>query len=243
LRKGQAAKAAEKSIALEFVGLEGAGQTVLRADSSITRKYGGAGLGLAITRRLVDMYAGQIHVRKRAGEGKRIHVTLLRVRLRSISEESPCRRAKWPLRSSSRPAPPRLGGSSAAQLLLVEDNPVNQKAVVAILGKKGYRIDIANHGREAIEQLEGAEAPYDVVLMDVQMPVLDGLETTRLLRRNPKWEEAPIIAMTAHAMSGDRERCLEAGMSAYISKPVQPANLVSTVERYLEATASPAQVN
>jgi len=127
--------------------------------------------------------------------------------------------------------------------LLVEDNPVNQKVVVAILGKKGYRIDIANHGREAIEKLEGAEAPYDLVLMDVQMPVLDGLETTRLLRRNPKWEEAPIIAMTAHAMSGDRERCLEAGMSAYISKPVQPANLVSTVERYLEATASPAQVN
>ena len=79
--------------------------------------------------------------------------------------------------------------------------------------------------------------------MDVQMPVLDGLETTRLLRRNPKWEEAPIIAMTAHAMSGDRERCLEAGRSAYISKPVQPAHLVSTVERYLEATASPAQVN
>ncbi|HYK61008.1 MAG TPA: ATP-binding protein, partial [Bryobacteraceae bacterium] len=79
MRKGQAAKAAEKSIALEFVGLEGAGQTVLQADSSITRKYGGAGLGLAITRRLVDMYAGQIHVRKRAGEGKRIHVTLLRV--------------------------------------------------------------------------------------------------------------------------------------------------------------------
>ena len=135
------------------------------------------------------------------------------------------------------------GGSSAAGLLLVEDNPVNQKVVVAILGRKGYRIDIANHGREAIEQLEGAEAPYDVVLMDVQMPVLDGLETTRLLRRNPKWEEVPIIAMTAHAMSGDRERCLEAGMSAYISKPVQPANLVSTVERYLEATASPAQVN
>ena len=87
----------------------------------------------------------------------------------------------------------------------------------------------------------GAEAPYDVFLMDVQMPVLDGLETTRLLRRNPKWEEAPIIAMTAHAMSGDRERCLEAGRSAYISKPVQPAHLVSTVERYLEATASPAQ--
>jgi CheY-like chemotaxis protein len=74
------------------------------------------------------------------------------------------------------------------------------------------------------------------------MPVLDGLETTRILRRNPKWEEVPIIAMTAHAMSGDRERGLEAEMSAYISKPVQPANLVSTVERYLAATA-PVQVN
>lgn len=189
------------------------------------------------------MYAGQIHVESQQGKGSVFTVTL------------PFDSA--PVPSQTSPPPVREGISatlmtarsaaaardSEARLLLVEDNPVNQKVVVAILGKKGYRIDIANHGREAIRKLEEADAPYDVVLMDVQMPVLDGLETTRMLRRNPRWGELPIIAMTAHAMSGDRERCLEAGMSAYISKPVQPANLVSTVERYLAAAGASARVN
>ena len=118
-------------------------------------------------------------------------------------------------------------------MLLVEDNPVNQKLVLAILRKKGYHIDVANHGREALQKIETAETPYEVVLMDVQMPILDGLEATRLLRRDPRWGDLPIIAMTAHAMTGDRERCLEAGMNGYISKPVQPAHLVATVEQYL----------
>jgi CheY-like chemotaxis protein len=94
---------------------------------------------------------------------------------------------------------------------------------------------VANHGREALAKLEAPGARYDLILMDVQMPVLDGLEATRLIRRNENWENIPIIAMTAHAMNGDRERCLEAGMDAYISKPVQPAHLISTIEKQLAA--------
>jgi CheY-like chemotaxis protein len=129
-----------------------------------------------------------------------------------------------------------------SKLLLVEDNPVNQKLVLAILRKKGYRIDVANHGREAIEKIEAAEIPYVAVLMDVQMPVLDGLETTRHLRRDPRWTELPIIAMTAHAMTGDRERCLQAGMNGYISKPVQPAHLIATVEEFLNHQVTSHQV-
>jgi CheY-like chemotaxis protein len=120
-----------------------------------------------------------------------------------------------------------------ARLLLVEDNLVNQKVVLAMLRKKGYRIDIANDGQEALNKLESAHDPYDLVLMDVQMPVLDGLEATRMLRRDPRWERLPVVAMTAHAMTGDREKCLEAGMSGYISKPVQPAHLITTVEQHL----------
>jgi CheY-like chemotaxis protein/HPt (histidine-containing phosphotransfer) domain-containing protein len=132
-------------------------------------------------------------------------------------------------------AAPALPG---ARLLLVEDNLVNQKVVLAILRKKGYQIDVANHGREALDKLAAPDAAYNLVLMDVQMPVLDGLETTRCIRRDPRWEDIPIIAMTAHAMNGDRERCLRVGMDAYISKPVQPAHLVSTIEKHLAAPSS-----
>jgi len=121
------------------------------------------------------------------------------------------------------------------RLLLVEDNLVNQKVVLAILRKKGFQIDVANHGREALNKLNAPDAVYHLILMDVQMPVLDGLETTRCIRRDPRWESIPIIAMTAHAMNGDRERCLQVGMDAYISKPVQPAHLISTIEKHLAA--------
>jgi CheY-like chemotaxis protein len=95
------------------------------------------------------------------------------------------------------------------------------------------RIDIADNGRDAIEKLEFADTPYDAVLMDVQMPVLDGLEATRRLRRDARFRELPIIAMTAHAMSSDRERCLEAGMNGYVSKPVDAAQLLSAIEQFV----------
>jgi CheY-like chemotaxis protein/HPt (histidine-containing phosphotransfer) domain-containing protein len=125
--------------------------------------------------------------------------------------------------------------------LLVEDNLVNQKVVMAILRKQGFNIDVANDGREALTKIEAGN--YHLVLMDIQMPVLDGLETTRAIRRDPRWQSLPIIAMTAHAMNGDRERCLQAGMNAYISKPVQPAHLISMVETHLTSRVpeAPAQ--
>ncbi len=116
---------------------------------------------------------------------------------------------------------------------MVEDNLVNQKVVLAVLRKKGFRMDVANDGREALAKLEAPGAAYDLILMDVQMPVLDGLEATRCIRRNPRWSRLPIVAMTAHAMNGDRERCLAAGMDAYVSKPVQPAHLIATIEKHL----------
>ena len=120
-----------------------------------------------------------------------------------------------------------------ARLLLVEDNAVNQRVVLAMLRKKNYAIDVANNGQEALDKLERAAEPYNLILMDVQMPVLDGLETTKAIRRNTNWDYLPIIAMTAHAMIGDRERCLQAGMNAYISKPVQQAGLIAVIEQYL----------
>jgi len=118
-----------------------------------------------------------------------------------------------------------------ARILVVEDNQVNQKVVSAVLRKRGFAVEIANDGREALAQLEAAA--FDLVLMDVQMPVLDGLEATSIIRQNARWSGLPIVAMTAHAMNGDRERCLAAGMDGYIAKPVHPTDLVHAIEQFL----------
>ncbi|MEQ1884699.1 MAG: ATP-binding protein [Bryobacteraceae bacterium] len=195
-----------------------------QADGSITRKYGGTGLGLAITRRLSEMLGGEARVESKVGKGSKFTVTI------------PCEAAQASAVTLSQPLIPSgfaSGKVRAAHLLLVEDNLINQKVVLAVLRKYPYRIDIASNGQEAIEKLEQSAGTYDLVLMDVQMPVLDGLETTRLIRRDKRWQTLPIIAMTAHAMNGDRERCLQAGMSGYVSKPVQPTHLLSTIEYHL----------
>jgi signal transduction histidine kinase/CheY-like chemotaxis protein/HPt (histidine-containing phosphotransfer) domain-containing protein len=194
-----------------------------QADSSISRKYGGTGLGLAITKRLVEMQGGQIRVESRVGRGSTFTVEI-------PFEIAPATAPAVEPRPREQAAVPAARG---ARLLLVEDNAVNQRVVQAMLRKKDYAIDVANNGQEALEKLEHAAEPYNLILMDVQMPVLDGLETTRAIRRNANWNNLPIIAMTAHAMIGDRERCLQAGMNAYISKPVQQAGLIEVIEQYL----------
>jgi CheY-like chemotaxis protein/HPt (histidine-containing phosphotransfer) domain-containing protein len=194
-----------------------------QADSSISRKYGGTGLGLAITKRLVELQGGQIRVESRVGRGSTFTVE---IPFEIAEVAAPMIE---PLHNQQIAAP----ATRQARLLLVEDNAVNQRVVLAMLRKKDYKIDVANNGQEALDKMERAAEMYNLILMDVQMPVLDGLETTRSIRRNAKWNNLPIIAMTAHAMIGDRERCLQAGMNAYVSKPVQQAGLIAVIEQYL----------
>ena len=202
-----------------------------QADGSISRKYGGTGLGLAITRKLVEMHGGDVSVTSTVGTGSTFRITL---------PPDVCLTETGPGVENLTPAKQQVVQSenpSAPSILVVEDNHVNQKVVTAILRKRGYHVDVANHGRQALEYLE--LLAYQLVLMDVQMPVLDGLEATRAIRRDPRFRNLPIVAMTAHAMSGDRERCLASGMNGYIAKPLNPSTLLAVVEEHLNPKERP----
>jgi signal transduction histidine kinase len=194
-----------------------------QADGSISRKFGGTGLGLAITRSLTELHGGEIQVHSELGRGSTFSVTL-----KCEADAANCIPLEKHLAASST----SNASGSPVRILVVEDNHVNQKVVTAVLRKRGFSIELANDGQEALNKL-AQSVEFDLVLMDVQMPVLDGLEATRMIRKEPRWSRLPIIAMTAHAMNGDKERCLEAGMNGYISKPVHPSLLLSTVDEFL----------
>ncbi|MBX9603958.1 MAG: response regulator [Bryobacteraceae bacterium] len=205
-----------------------------QADGSISRKYGGTGLGLAITRSLVEIHGGEITVDSEPGRGSTFAVRL------------PYQEAPAEARQEAHPVSPVSAGDRHAadpartvRVLVVEDNNVNQRVVTAILKKRNWMVEIANDGREALDRLEDVPADhFSLILMDVQMPQLDGLEATRRIRQERRWDQLPIVAMTAHAMNGDRERCLQVGMNGYVSKPVQPAHLLSVLDQYIRNQVS-----
>ncbi len=201
-------------------------QPFAQADNSTTRKFGGTGLGLAISKRLAEAMGGRIGVEGEPDGGTTFWFTACL----AIGEAPPREAEIEPRVNGVAPGWPAAGGRP--RLLVVEDNAVNQRVAVRMLQKLGYRVDVAANGREAVEAV--ATVPYDLVLMDCQMPEMDGYEASTVIRRRePSYCHMPIIAMTANAMQGDRERCLEAGMDDYIAKPVKIEALRAAVERWL----------
>ncbi|SPE39085.1 conserved hypothetical protein [Candidatus Sulfopaludibacter sp. SbA3] len=201
------------------IGIPAAAQKVIfepfrQADGSTTRKYGGTGLGLAISSRLVEMMGGRIWVDSEEGRGSVFHFTL-------------------PLRCG-KSAPFRAENSdkvegSPVSILVAEDDAVSQDLVSALLRQEGHTVTVANNGFEALATL--GRQSFDVILMDIQMPHVDGLQVTEEIRKQEKRTgvHVPIIALTAHAMKGDRARCLEAGMDDYVTKPIRPAELLAAI--------------
>ena len=200
-----------------------------QADSSTSRRFGGSGLGLAICQKLVRLMGGDINLESASGQGSTFWFTvLLKPSMATIGPGAGQRRKKKTIRHHD---------PKACHLLLAEDNEVNQIVALSQLRTMGYRVDAVANGLEALEALD--REPYDLVLMDCQMPELDGYETTRRIRRaQASWKDLPIIAVTAHAMTGDREKCIEAGMNDYVSKPFKPEELLVALDRWL-ASAKP----
>ena len=198
-------------------------------DNALSRKYNGTGLGLALVRQLAEMHNGSVGVESAPGNGSRFYFVIPARDLHEVKNATSQATVKLPSAQQD------LIHTEAA-ILLVEDNQINQMVTNDYLTSKGYKVVTANNGHEALEHA-AAHKP-DLIIMDIQMPEMDGLEAIRRLRATPKFAAVPIIALTALAMPGDRERCLEAGADEYLAKPVSPGNLVELMEQLLAQSRS-----
>ena len=215
---------ADTGIGIPEERLETIFESFHQVDASTTRKYGGTGLGLTISKSLTELMDGDIGATSTEGEGSVFFFTVPAEALDAVPEEHSGHRDRVEIDS-------RLAERLPLRILVAEDNVVNQKVAQLLLKRLGYRADVVANGAEVLDALR--RQTYDLVLMDVQMPELDGLEATRRLRREGSKNGVPwIVAMTAGALVGDRERCRAAGMNDYVAKPVEIHELQAAIERF-----------
>lgn len=205
-----------------------------QADGATIRKFGGSGLGLAISRQLARMMGGDITVTTARDRGSTFHLT--------FKAQEAIREAN-PKSEPTRTVEPAKRGLHGLRILLTDDNAINRQVIKLFLAPQGCDISGATNGKEALDKIGQGE--FDIVLLDVHMPVMDGQEAIRRLRNNPRWANLPVIALTADAMSGEREKYLALGMTDYVSRPVDQRDLIVKLHKVmgLEApaqTASPA---
>ena len=204
-----------------------------QAEASTTRRFGGTGLGVAICQRLVGLMGGELRLDSALGQGSRFW---FQIRL-PVADEADCELV------DPAPAPVRAGTGRLAglRLLVAEDNANNQQVVRELLEDEGASVHIVDNGQVAVAAVAAATAPYDVVLMDLQMPEMDGYTATSRIRRQLGRLELPIVAMTANAMASDREACLAAGMDEHVGKPFDLDHLVALLLRLTRRSDVPAR--
>ena len=211
----------DSGIGIEPDQLERIFDPFAQSDSSTTRKFGGTGLGLSICSSLVKVMGGELRVESRPGEGSTFAFTA-----RFGVAEAAFSQERGSMASGAEKLRKLCGGR---RVLLVEDNQINRQVAIGMLQAAGLVVDCAENGEQALQILSSPARRYDLVLMDIQMPVMDGYEATRRIRRQWSRDELPVVAMTAHAMRDDRQRCMDAGMNDYLSKPIEPATFYTVL--------------